>query len=102
MAAAAAQEHIAEVLELGRLGMGEVPDLARHDLGLGGTREEQELLDLMRADIAQDAAILGALVEPGRAWVVAQTVRAGPDRLDDAADGTRLHQPPGLDGGPLR
>ena len=60
VAAVAAQQDLAEVLELGLVRIGVVGDRARDDLGVVGAGEVEELIDLVRADVGQDAAALGA------------------------------------------
>ena len=80
------QQDLPKILEFRRFGMIEIGDVARHDLGLLGSGEEQKLLDLMRADVAQNAAGPLAAIEPVRARVVADLVRPEADRLQHAAD----------------
>ena len=96
------QHHLAEVLQFGRVGIVEIGDLARYHFCLGAAGEEQELLDLMRADVAQDAAVAGLLIEPVRPLVVADAVRSETDGRDNAADGAGLDQVGGGDGRRLR
>jgi hypothetical protein len=70
----------------------EVAGLRRKNTGGCGIGEVQELLDLMRADIADDAAGDGAVEEPGGARRGPHLVRAETRRLDDAADCPLGHQ----------
>ena len=64
----------------------------------------QELVDLMRADVAQNTAVLLRMPEPLRPAAPATCitgflhylVRRDVDRLDHLADGARLHQVAGL------
>src|SRR5262245_20341883 len=53
--AVAAQHHVAEVLQLGGLGMREISNLRGDNSGQGGAGEEEKLVGLMRADIREDA-----------------------------------------------
>ena len=62
-----AQQHVAEILELRPVRMVEIGDVARRHFGLFAAGEEQELLDLVRADVAEDAAGALAAPEPVRA-----------------------------------
>src|SRR3569833_241318 len=103
----ALQGHVAEILEMRMIGMADIGDLRRHDLGFGRAGIEQELVDLVRADIAKDAAILDIFPEPARARDAAAIVagalddlmRRDVDRLDDLADGAGLDQLPGINRG---
>ena len=52
----------------------------------------EELVDLVRADVGQDAATLGRIEEPGGAQVAVEPVRAEAHGLDDAADRARPDQ----------
>src|SRR5580698_656287 len=54
----AAQHHVAEVLEARMLRMRDVRDLRLYNFGLRRSCVVEKLVYLMRADIAQDAAIL--------------------------------------------
>ena len=74
----AAEQDLAEVLELGLIRIGVVGDRARHDLGGVGAGEVEELVDLVRADIDQDAAGIGAPEEPVGAQVAIEPVRPEP------------------------
>ena len=65
-AAIAAQHHVAEVLEVRMLRMTHVGDLRLGDLGLGRAGVVEELIDLVRADVAEDAAVLHRVPEPVR------------------------------------
>ena len=87
---------VADVLKARILGVGAVGDGRRDDLGVERVGEEQELLDLVAADVAEDAAVLLALEEVGRALVVVERVRPEADGVDDLADGAGLHQFAGL------
>ncbi len=98
-AAIAAQHHVAEVLEPRVLRVIEVPDLRGHDVGARRAGEEEELIGLVRADVAEDAAVALALEEPRRTRLEVGPVRSQADRLHDAADRPRLHQLAGLDRG---
>src|SRR5262249_35681137 len=85
-AAIAAQQHLAEILEVGIAAIGEVADRGAHDLRVLGAGKGEKLIDLMAANVAQDAAMLIAPEEPGWAQVPVQPVRAKSDGLHDAAD----------------
>ena len=61
-----------------------------------GAGVEKELLDLVAADIAEDAAILLFFKEPGRARSRVEAVGAHADDLHHPADGPRLDQFPGV------
>jgi hypothetical protein len=76
------------------VGVGIVGNLGVQDLGIGGARIVQELLDLVAADIAQDAAVLLALKEPSRALGLAQAVRGEIDHLEDAPNPALVDQLP--------
>nr|WP_317954553.1 hypothetical protein [Paenibacillus chitinolyticus] len=60
--------------------------------------KEQELFDLMAADIAQDAAVLGPLEEPAGTRSGAQPVRAETEHLHDAPDCSIADELPREDG----
>ena len=72
-AAVAADHAVAEVLEAGLVGVVQVADLRGDDLRLGGSGEEQELVELVRGDVGEDAAVLFLDVEPvgppGPPWI---------------------------------
>ena len=76
-----------EVLEFRRLRIREVADGGVHDGRIGRVRIGQERLALVAPDVAEDAAVLGALEEPGGAVGLAEAVGSEADDLDDAADG---------------
>ena len=89
----AAQHDFAEILEAGRRQFGETSDGAADHFGVFRPGENQKLVDLVGADVAQDAAVGVRFEEPGRADRLVQPVRRQIDRLHDAADLTRLDQP---------
>ena len=62
------------------------------------TGKEQKLVELVRADVAQDAAVALQLEEPGRAILGIHAVGPQSDRLDDLSDCPGLNQFPGLHG----
>src|SRR5208283_2643867 len=78
----------------------DVGDLRFHDVGLPGAGVEQELVDLVRTDVAEDAAVLVGIPEPsgsgraaaGVAMALNNLVGGDVDGLDDLADGTLLDQ----------
>src|ERR1700726_815303 len=63
--------------------------------GILRTGEEEELLDLMRGDISEDAAITLALEEPTGSGSLVDAVRAQPDGINNRADCASPHQLPG-------
>src|SRR5215207_5613016 len=75
----AAYQRVPEVVELGLLRVGEITDLRRHDLALGGPGEVKEVVGLVRADVDQNSAVAFALIEPRRAMVRPQAMRAQAD-----------------------
>jgi hypothetical protein len=62
------QHHIAKVLQARILRVVEIADLRSDDSSLRGIREIQELVELMRANVAEDTAISVALEKPRRAF----------------------------------
>ncbi len=60
--------------------------------------EMQELLDLVRGDVGEDAAVGRGVEEPVGARGGVQAVRAEARDVDDAADGSGLDQPGGGSG----
>jgi hypothetical protein len=59
--------------------MMKVADLRGDDLGASRAGEEQELIELVRADVAEDASVALPLEEPGRAIpIVWMTVPTAP------------------------
>src|SRR6478735_6890522 len=62
----AEQVGLAEILEVGLVLVCVVADRGVHDRGVGGAGIGEKLLELVRADVAQDAAELVLLVEPVR------------------------------------
>ena len=100
-AAVAAQHHVAEVLEPGVLRVVDVAHLRGHDLGSGRAGEEEELVELVRGDVAEDAAVALLLEEPGGPGLRVHPVRPEADGLDDLADGAGLHQLARLHRGPV-
>src|SRR5690606_26225036 len=62
-AAIAAHQHVAEILEIGVLRVVQIADLRGDDLGLCRSGEEEELVGLVRCDVAQDAAVAGTVEE---------------------------------------
>ena len=77
--------------------MVQVAHLGRDDLGPVGAGVEEDLVELVRADVHQDAAILRPLKKPGRARCQLGTVRREDGHLEHLADGAgpdqlaRLH-----------
>ena len=89
----AAQHDLTKIFEAGRRQFGETAGRAADHLGVFRPGENQELVDLVGADVAQDAAMRVLLEEPGRADRAVQAVRRQIDGLHDAADLTGLDQP---------
>src|ERR1017187_2634093 len=56
-AGVAAEHHVAEVLEFGVIFVADVGDLGRDDLRLSGAGVEEELIDLVGADVAENATV---------------------------------------------
>ena len=81
-AAVAAQHDVAEVLERRVLRVMDVADLRRDDLGLRRAGEVEELIGLVRADVAEDAAVTRLVEEPRRPRRRRHAVRPQADRLD--------------------
>jgi hypothetical protein len=50
------------------IGMADIGDLRRDDVRFGRAGIEKKLVDLMRTDVAQDAAILHIFPEPTGRW----------------------------------
>ncbi len=83
------------------VGVIDVGDLGFADLGFGGAGVVEELVDLMGADVAEDAAVLYGVPEPVGAAAASASVavalndlvRGDVDGLDDAADGSGLDEP---------
>ena len=82
-----AEDHFSEVLESRRIGHGRVFDMCMGDLGGVGSGEMQELVDLVRADVAENPAVAFSQQEPWRACPEVLLVGAEADRLDDSSDG---------------
>src|SRR6202012_4749312 len=60
----ALEHHVAEILKVRMTRMAHIGDLRCHHLRAGRAGVEEKLVDLVRADIAQDAAELHILPEP--------------------------------------
>jgi hypothetical protein len=69
-----------------------------HDLGIVRAGEMQELVDLMRGDIGQDAAEPGLVEEPAGPDRAVEPMRPESDRLHDAPDRSVRDQFAGDDG----
>jgi hypothetical protein len=74
------------------VGVRKVPDRGVAYGGVARPGVGQELLKLVAADVAEDAAELLPLEEPIRAGGFAQPVGSEADNLDDAAYGALLHE----------
>ena len=84
---------------VGVLRMVDVADLRRDDLGARRAGEVQELVGLVRRDVAEDAAVPRASKNHAGRVLEVHAVRPEPDGLHDAADRARLDQLAGLDRG---
>ena len=85
---------VAQVGDGTEWGLGTARDLDE-DLGRSGDRA-RDLLELVAADVAEDAAEPPAVKEPGRPLGQADAMWPEADRLDDAPDGAGLHELAGL------
>src|SRR5665647_165211 len=83
---------IAEVVQPRMLRVGVVGDLAAHHRPVRGAGVVQDLLDLVRTDVAQDAAVLVLLEEPRRPGCRREAVRPEADHLHDASDRAGLDE----------
>ena len=89
------------------IGMAHIGDLRLRDLGFGRSRVEQKLVHLVRANVAENSAVLFRIPEPVRPARAAardtaalkDLVRRNVDGLDDLADGALLDEHAGVDGG---
>src|SRR5262245_15295023 len=97
--AVAAQHDLAEVLELRPVRELPVGDLGGYHFRLGGAREEEELIRLVRGDVGEDSPVLRPLEEPRRATGRIEPVRSEARGVDDPADGPRADQLPRPHGG---
>src|SRR5262249_40605855 len=74
-------------------------NLGGDHVGLLGVCEEEELIELVRGDVADDAAEIFSVPEPCRARARSDPMRAEADGLDDFADRPGFDQFAGFDGG---
>src|SRR5262249_38841250 len=88
---------VAEVLESRILRMIEISDLGREDIRPRRSGEEQELIDLVRCDVADDASIAFALKEPCGSSLRVHAMRSESYGLDDPADRHGLYEFAGSD-----
>jgi hypothetical protein len=77
--------------------VGVVGDAGRGDRRVVAAAVEEHLLELMTADVAEDAAVGAPVEEPVGPGASAHPVRAHPHYLDDPADGTVRYQLAGVD-----
>src|SRR5579875_3806383 len=110
-AVVAAQHHVAEVLEVRMFWVAYISHLRSDDFRFGAACIEEELIELVRADVAKNAAVLHVIPEPirpaaigagaahGAAGFLDDLVWGNVDGLDDSADGAILDQVAGLYGG---
>src|SRR5205823_8641251 len=80
-ASVAAQHHIAEIFQAGILRVAQVADLRSDDIGTRGAGEEQERVEIVRREIAQDSTVALALEEPRRTRRGTHPVRREAHRL---------------------
>ena len=97
-AAVADERGFAEILELGFVGIGVVGDRGGEDGGVGRARVEKKLLDLVAADVAEDAAVARPLEEPRGTTGLAEPVRRKTHHLKHAADRAAVNEVAGDDG----
>ena len=78
--------------------MVEIGHLGGDDLGRGRAGEMQKLVEIVRADIGQDAAVFFFFKEPVRPGVESAQMRAYTESLDDISNGTSGYQLGGFRG----
>ena len=87
--------------------MANIGNLRLDDFGMSGASVEEKLVDLVGADIAEDAAVLIRVPEPFRparaaasiAMTLDDLVGCDVDGLDDFADGALLNEVASVNGG---
>ena len=94
----AAQRHVPEILERGVLLVVEITDLRGDDLGAGRAGEEEELVRLVRRDVAENAAEPRAFEEPRGTGLRIHAVWPETDGLHDPADRPGLDELRGANG----
>src|SRR5207244_3041144 len=82
----AQQRRLAEVLELGLVGIRVVANRRLRDRRVRRAGVGEELLELVAADVAEDAAEFRFLEKPGGTVGLAEPVRPEADDLDHAPD----------------
>jgi xylonate dehydratase len=90
--AVALHHRVAEIFELSVFGVLEVADLRGNDFRAGRLREEQELVELVRSDVAEDPAVPRRIPEPRRALRRMNAMRPESNRLHDVTDRAGLHE----------
>ncbi len=95
--AIAAQHYVAEIVEPRVLRVVNVTDLRGNHVSLSRAGEEQELVDLVRTNVADDATVALVVEEPGRPLRGINSVRPQPNGLHDSAYSPGLYQFPGSD-----
>ena len=68
----------------------EMADRRCDDLGVGGARKVEELVDLVGRDIGQDSAVRVGVEKPVWSDGAVQPMRSEAGRLDHTADSARL------------
>src|SRR5215469_7298511 len=102
-----AQNHVAEILKTRIIRVPDIGDLRLHNLCLCRSSVEKELIDLVRANVAEDSAVLVRVPEPvgparaaaGDPAVLEDLVRRDVDGLDNFADRALMDEVSRIDGG---
>src|SRR5262249_47789090 len=87
----AAQQYVAIGIQARVIWIGEVANRRSDDVCVGRACEREMLLDLVTADIAQNATIPITLKEPSWTQVPIEAVGPKPHGLHDPADGATTH-----------
>ena len=90
--AIATQKQFTKVLQFRVDRVREIPYRRCDDVGISRSGKGQKLLDLVAGDVAQHAAIPVTLEEPCRPKLSVEPVRTKPYSLNNAANGSGLHQ----------
>ncbi len=93
------QGGVTKILEVGELAAVVIGHLAVQHLGILGPGIEKKLLDLVAADVAQDAAGFFLLKKPGGPRGGIQPMRSKADDLEHPPNRPFLNQLPGINGG---
>src|SRR3984893_13171797 len=87
-----AQQHLAKILQLGMVRICPVGYGRGCHFGILCAGEEEELLDLVRGDISEDAAITLALEEPTGSGSSVDAMWAQPNGIPNRANCAGLHE----------